>query len=80
MGRLNKSGLDKNSMPQQFPRKWCLKKKTARSRGEVEKAGHHDEGYCVGSALPRRDPTKEKQSDFGIINSKTRGACVITRI
>jgi hypothetical protein len=49
--RLNKRGYSGNSMPQQFPRKWCLKKKkTARSRGEVEKARHHDEGYCNGSA------------------------------
>jgi hypothetical protein len=69
-------------MPQQFPRRWCPKKKktTVKSRGEVEKAGHHDEGYCDGFALPRHEPTKKKQSDFGIINSKTRGACVITRI
>jgi hypothetical protein len=32
-----------------------------------------------GSALPRHDPSKEKQSGFGIIIAKTRGACVITR-
>jgi hypothetical protein len=47
---------------------------------EVEEARHHDGGYCDGSALPRHDPTKEKQNDFGIVISKTRGACVITRI
>ena len=54
--------------------------KAIKSCREVEKARHHDEEYCDGSALPRHDPTKKKQSDFGIINSKTRGACVITRI
>ena len=32
------------------------------------------------SALPRHDPTKEKRNDFGNDISKTRGACVITRI
>ena len=32
-----------------------------------------------GSALPRHDPSKEKQSGFEIIIAKTRGACVITR-
>jgi hypothetical protein len=32
-----------------------------------------------GSALPRHDPSEEKQSGFGIIIAKTRGACVITR-
>ena len=46
---------------------------------EAEKTGHNDDGYCNGSALPRHDPSKEKQSGFGIIIAKTRGACVITR-
>ena len=32
------------------------------------------------SALPRHDPTKERHNDFGNVISKTRGACVITRI
>ena len=36
-------------------------KKIARSRGEVEEARHHDEGYCDGSALPRHDPTKKSR-------------------
>ena len=27
----------------------------------------------TATVLPRHDPTKKRQSDFGIINSKTRG-------
>ena len=53
--------------------------KTVESCREVEKARRHDEEYCDGSALPRHDPSKEKQSGFEIIITKTRGACVITR-
>jgi hypothetical protein len=49
-------------MLQQFPRKWC--QRIVESRIEVEKARNHDEGYCGGSALPRRDPTKEKTEWF----------------
>jgi hypothetical protein len=52
--------------------------KTVKSCREVEKARRHDEEYCDGSALPRHDPSKEKQSGFEIIITKTRGACVIT--
>ena len=37
-----------------------MPKKTVKSCREVEKARHHDEGYCDGSALPRHDPTKKK--------------------
>jgi hypothetical protein len=33
-----------------------------------------------GSDLPRHDPSKGKHNDFGNVISKTRGACVITRI
>jgi hypothetical protein len=35
--------------------------KTVKSCREVEKARRHDEEYCDGSALPRHDPSKEKQ-------------------
>ena len=35
---------------------------------------------AAGSALPRHDPTEEKHNDFGNVISKTRRACVITRI
>jgi hypothetical protein len=55
-------------MLQQFPRKWC--QRIVESRIEVEKARHHDEGYCGGSALPQHDLTKKERSDFGIINSR----------
>ena len=49
--RINNEKSGGNLMLLQFPRKWCLKeKKTARSRGEVEKERHHDDGYCSGSA------------------------------
>ena len=47
--------------------------KAIKSCKEVEEARHHDEGYCDGSALPRHDPMKGKQNDFGIVISKARG-------
>ena len=47
---------------------------------KIGKTKCHDEGCCNSSALPRHDPTKEKRNDFGNVISKTRGACVITRI
>ena len=46
--------------------------------GEVEKTRRHDEGAMWRFCSVTRDPMKEKQSGFGIIIAKTRGACVIT--
>jgi hypothetical protein len=57
------------------------KKKKEKLPGHAEKLRR--QGIMMtdtATVLPRHDPTKEKQSDFGITNSKTRGACVITRI
>ena len=64
-------------MFERFSRRWC--QKTVKSCREVGKASRHDGQYCDGSALPRHDPSEEKQSGFEVIITKTRGACVITR-
>ena len=45
---------------------------------KLRRQGIMMKGYCDVSALPRRDPTKKKQSGFEIIITKTRVACVIT--
>ena len=74
--RINNEKSGGNLMLLQFPRGDA---KAIEFGREVERTGHHDEECCNGSALPRHDPSKKKQSGFGIIIAKTRGACVITR-
>ena len=70
-------------MPQQFPRKWCPTEEKEKLSSHAEKwrrQGIMMKDTAAVSALPRHDPTKEKRNDFGNVISKTRGACVITRI
>ena len=75
--RLNKGDtVEVDSMLWRFSRMRCQNCQIVQ-HGEVEKARHHD-GWalqCLCSAM--RNPMKGKQSGFGIIIAKTRGACVI---